>query len=235
MGFRFLLAAVVMMLLAPAIFASQAEKFVITIVKVELKSVDGRWLTILEPDKEVDLANAEPTISFFNNQGKVPAGKYANFRITLSETIRFAGFEKNHVTREGGRAVLTGTAARASDLPGEFTAFAESAPTAGEGTPPGTVTLQLNLNHGDSDDVMTIYGKRDFVTPFEIRKGSFVKFWFDLDLEDCVHYAWPGAFTDDVPARDVVYALPPKEITQFTVMVDDREETLSPEAIVLEF
>lgn len=235
MGRKFLLAAAALMLSAAAVLADEPEKFVITIVKVELKSVDGRWITILEPDKEVDLANAEPTISFFNNQGKVPAGKYSNFRITLSETIRFAGFEKSRVTREGGRAVLTGTAVRASDLPGEFTAFSESAPTFEEGGTPGMVTLQLNLDNGDADGVMTMYGKRDFMTPFEINKGSFVKLWFDLDLDRCVHYAWPGAFNDGVPARDVMYAIPPKEITQFTVMVDEREDTLSPEAVVLEF
>ena len=102
MGRKLLFAVFIFMLSAPAVFAGEPAKFVITIVKVELKSVAGRWVTILEPDKEVDLVNAEPTVSFFNNQGKVPAGKYANFRITLSETIRFAGFEKTHFTRDGG-------------------------------------------------------------------------------------------------------------------------------------
>ncbi len=232
---KFIFTAALLVLWAPAVLASEAEKFVITIVKVELKSIDGPWITILEPDKEVDLVNAEPTISFFNNQGKVPAGKYVNFRVTLSETVTFAGISQHYVTQEGGRAILTGTAAKASELPGEFTAFKESAPTAGETGPPGTAAVQLNLDHGDSDDVMTIRGKRDFLTPFFIKKGSFVKLWFNLDLDDCLHYAWPGAFTDDVPARDVLYVLPPKEIAEFTVMVDEREETLISEAIVLEF
>jgi hypothetical protein len=235
MGRIVLFAALAFMLAAPSARAEEPDKFVITIAKVELKNADGGWITVLEPDKEVDLMNAEPTLSFFNNQGKVPAGKYVNFRITLSETIRFAGSEKGHFTREGGRAVLTGAAEKSSELPGEFTAFAESAPTIQAAAPAGTVALQLNLARGDRDDVMTMYGKRDFMAPFEIRKGSFVKLWFSLDLDRCVHYAWAGAFGEGVPAGDVMYVLPPKEITEFTVAVDEREETLGPGAVVLEF
>lgn len=218
---------------APA--EADAEKFIVTIRKVELKTVDGRWITVLEPDKEVDLVSAEPTVSFFNNQGRVPAGRYSNFRLTLSEMIRFSGYDKRHFTREGGRSRLVGAASRASELPGEFTAFEESSPTLGEVLPPGTVTQHLDLDAGDGDDFMRLFAKHDFPTPLEIKKGSFVKLWFNLEIETAVHYAWPDAFAAGVPGGGAMYALPPVQVSEFSVVVDDREETLRPESVVLEF
>lgn len=56
----------------------------VLIQKVELKSADGQWISIIEPDKLVDLETQEPEISFFNN-GRVPRGWYGNFRLSLSQ------------------------------------------------------------------------------------------------------------------------------------------------------
>jgi hypothetical protein len=57
-------------------------KYIITIKSLELKSELGQWRTIVEPDHEVDLLSTEARISFFNH-GRVPQGKYSNFKILL--------------------------------------------------------------------------------------------------------------------------------------------------------
>lgn len=54
----------------------------ITIKSVELKDSQGLWVTVIEPDKQVDLAAEEPSVSFFNN-GRVVPGNYVNFRIVF--------------------------------------------------------------------------------------------------------------------------------------------------------
>lgn len=63
-----------------------AEPFFVTIQKVELKSAGGEWVTVMEPDKKVDLALDEPSVSFFNN-GRVPPGKYVNVRVQLDQGL----------------------------------------------------------------------------------------------------------------------------------------------------
>ncbi|MBI4353023.1 MAG: DUF4382 domain-containing protein [Candidatus Omnitrophica bacterium] len=77
------------LLLALTVFGSPSlgsslPKNVITIQKVELKSASGEWVTVIEPDRQVDLLTTIPRVSFINN-GRVPPGGYTNFRLTLSE------------------------------------------------------------------------------------------------------------------------------------------------------
>ena len=64
--------------------ASEPTRHRITIHSVQLKNLEGQWVTIIEPDKVVDLETTEPGISFFNN-GRVPAGDYVNFRLVFQE------------------------------------------------------------------------------------------------------------------------------------------------------
>lgn len=65
--------------------ASRAETipaaYVITIQNVELKGASGRWISVIHPDKQVDLLSTEAAVSFFNNTGRVPAGAYEDFRV----------------------------------------------------------------------------------------------------------------------------------------------------------
>lgn len=56
----------------------------ITIQKVELKSTSGEWMSIIEPDRVVDLSKEEAMVSFYNN-GRVPEAEYNNFRITITK------------------------------------------------------------------------------------------------------------------------------------------------------
>ena len=54
--------------------------FFITIDSVELKNEAGDWITVIRPDKRLDLASEEPAVRFFNN-GRIPPGDYANVRV----------------------------------------------------------------------------------------------------------------------------------------------------------
>ncbi len=67
-------------LAAPSSAGDAPAQSIITIKSVQLKSDQGNWLTVIEPDRQVDLLNEEAGLSFFNN-GRVPPGSYINFKI----------------------------------------------------------------------------------------------------------------------------------------------------------
>ena len=68
--------------------ASAPSECVITIKSVQLKKDSGEWITVIEPDYQVDLVNQEPAVSFFNNGRRVPPGNYSNFKALLLRTIK---------------------------------------------------------------------------------------------------------------------------------------------------
>lgn len=216
----------------PVAGAAETAKFVVTLKKVELKNNTGQWITVIEPDRRIDLVNEEASVSFFNNGGRVPPGNYINYRITLSETVSFVGRDKANHSREGGRSTVGGPAATAADLPGEITVFREDVPTWTQDAM-GEVTQKLDFDGQDKDDVITIVGKRDFTTPFEVKKGSFIRVWFSVNVEDAVRYAWPGAFGEH-PKGDAMVAFPPKQVDELSVTVDERTEECSPETVLVE-
>lgn len=57
--------------------------FFITLDGVELKNASGEWVTVIRPDKRVDLSQEEPAVRFFNN-GRIPEGEYVNVRVTFT-------------------------------------------------------------------------------------------------------------------------------------------------------
>lgn len=57
--------------------------FFITIDEVQLKDANGRWITVIRPDRRLDLTQEEPVVRFFNN-GRVPAGNYENVRVSFT-------------------------------------------------------------------------------------------------------------------------------------------------------
>ncbi len=64
-----------------------------TIKSVQLKKSTGEWVTVIEPDHQVDLVNQEPMVSFLNNGRRVSPGTYINFKIILSETVKVKGVD----------------------------------------------------------------------------------------------------------------------------------------------
>ena len=67
------------------LFAAGATEYKVYLKKLELKNHDGRWMTVIEPDRAADLVEEEAKISFFNSAGRVPDGNYINFRLTFEE------------------------------------------------------------------------------------------------------------------------------------------------------
>ena len=63
--------------------AETAEPLFITIDRVALKSISGEWVTVIRPDKRLDLTQEEPVVRFFNN-GRIPAGEYSNVRVEFT-------------------------------------------------------------------------------------------------------------------------------------------------------
>ncbi len=64
-------------------FAAETSltQYVITIENVELRSSAGQWVSVIRPDKQVDLLSTEAAVSFFNNAGRVPEASYEDFRV----------------------------------------------------------------------------------------------------------------------------------------------------------
>lgn len=60
--------------------AQAAEPFFITLDQVELKNSESQWITVIRPDRRLDLAKEDPAIRFFNN-GRIPSGEYTNVRV----------------------------------------------------------------------------------------------------------------------------------------------------------
>lgn len=63
----------------------ETSPYQITVQKVFLKNGQDEWVRVIEPDRQVDLAVEQPTVSFFNNGPRVPKGAYKNFRLEYLE------------------------------------------------------------------------------------------------------------------------------------------------------
>jgi hypothetical protein len=61
-----------------------AGSYVITIQNVELKAASGVWVSVVRPDKQVDVATEPAEVSFINHD-RVPVAEYTNFRISFLE------------------------------------------------------------------------------------------------------------------------------------------------------
>lgn len=91
---RFSAVLLLLALISPPIEAQEtALAYVITIENVELKATSGAWVSVVRPDKQVDIANEVAEVSFINHD-RVPSAEYVNFRITFLEP-------------SGNRSVLT--------------------------------------------------------------------------------------------------------------------------------
>ncbi len=122
-----------------AFAAESLSKYVITLENVELKNSSGRWVSVIRPDLQVDLVTTKPSISFFNNGGRVPTGDYVNFRIELLDSVKSASID-------------------------------------------GTETV-LHLAPGKtSNGRVWVAGNEELQNSLLVKKGSFIRVWFDLEI-----------------------------------------------------
>ena len=218
------------------LYAGNPLEYTVYLKKFELKNNTGQWITVIEPDRPVDLVEEEARISLFNTAGRVPDGNYINFRITISETVKVQGRDEIHVTKNDGSVELIGDAEGPEDLPSKITGFREnSLSCASEGSPgPMKVKFSLNSKAG-RDDAITLTRKWDFPEPMEVRNGSFIYAIMVPRLEDSVRHAQKHFFKTSVPDHDAMFAWPIRQVEQVKLTVDEKSVEMGPDDILVEY
>ncbi len=197
------------------------SKYVVVVKNAQLKNAAGDWIMIDKRTRTVSFPGDEPVVSVVN-KGTIPPGTYTNFKITLEEKARFAGFMGANKTKAGGDVVYAATAAKSSDVnfPGDILAFNEIAPswtTSDEA--PGMMTIHFDLDYQDRDDIIEVYARRGLKRYLEIDEESKVDIFMRFELLDQVKFAWPGSLGTGMPVKEAMYMMPPK-VKEVTVRVD---------------
>ena len=201
--------------------------------KILLKNIGGEWVAIFEENQPLNLFSHEPLVEI-KNDGKIPSGKYTNVKIVISETFTVSGSDSGNFTKEGGEAVLSGSAPRASKLPGEFIAFEERSPTWSQDSE-GRMKIHLDLDYRDRDDVIEIYAQREIQDPLIVKEKSTLRVWCSMRLIDTLHFALPNTLGLNIPAGKAMYFLPPKTPGDISIRVDGVTQSFSGDNLVMEF
>lgn len=213
----------------PVLWAGDPSQIRIRVVGVYFKNQYDRWISAGPVDAEFDLISQEPRLSFAN-KGQLAAGKYLNVRIALSETIRYAGSDRGRSTLEGGSLRLTGTAGTQADLPGEILKLVEESPTCHAGPEEGLVTVRIDYDYGDRDDVIEFQGKREFLDPIQIADDSTITLRFVMNTAGTVSYAWRDSIKLGMPERDTMLFRFPDKVQEIEIKVDKQIPTLIPDS-----
>ncbi len=202
-----------------------------TVKRVDLKNDQGEWITVIEPDKAIDIENDPLSISFFNS-GRIPAGNYENFRVVLSEHFQFSGEDHGNFTTEGGELELRGDAKLAKNLPGIITAFKEKAPTWNDKTE-GMMKEHFNFNNADPDDDITIVADSDLKSPIKIAKGSFVQIEVEIHTGGSLRFASSDVISFNLlpSSRKGMLFLFPNQIENLVVTVDGDQRIIPGEQV----
>ncbi|HOX22941.1 MAG TPA: DUF4382 domain-containing protein [Elusimicrobiales bacterium] len=214
--------------------AGNPSTYKVTIKKVQLKKTDGTWVTIAEPNQELDIAaaNAGAVAGSMMSDSAVPAGNYVNFRVVVGKTMSVKGSDSasatcvgTHYTKNGGAITLTGTAASAgntknwtADPPVATTTLTETVTTdttvlADQGEM--TITLKLGAaSGGTASDGLEIEGQTDLNPAIVIQETSAVSMSFSFDTQNTVHCQQTGM------ASYSMFFTPPGAGTAFSITVD---------------
>ena len=213
----FLMALFILSAPSTAQAVGDTTQCLITVKKVFLKKPDGDWIMLLEQDRTLDLSKENSSLEIVNDH-LVPPGEYTNCKLVISEAFQIAGGDGANLTKEGGEVWVEGTASKISELPGEITSLKENAPTWNT-EKEGLITVHLNLDFADRDEVMEIYGKSSFSKPLKIKEGSKIEIVLNLLLARTIRYVW-AKFWDRFPEHDTMYFLPPSRVDELSVKVD---------------
>lgn len=224
------------LLAAPAGAVGDAVEFSVRVKKIELLDSTGNWFTLAVPEKEVDILAENAALCETKNDGSVPAGSYAGVRITLSETVRFKGFDEQHRTKKGGELEIGGNASKGPDMDRfEVASFRQKAPTHTLAEAEwGAVTQRIDFDFEDRDDVITVVSKRPFRKPLAVKADSLVRVGLAFDTKRAVHYVWKDFFSG-IASDEAMYYLPPKDVSEVTVKADSTTALLTSEALEWQF
>jgi|GEM_PF-4642336 len=210
-------------------YAGDASIYKVTVQSIQLKTSSGSWVTIASPNQEIDIASvsAGAVAASLLSDVKIPAGSYVNFKIVLSETMKFSGSDSGFYTKEGGSITLTGddvtdgsTATWTSDPP--ICSLTESVETATvNSSEQGEVTAILDLeNGGDADNYIEIYSDSDLTTPITVNENSEVSMYFTFDTQGTVNYV-------NIGGNNIMYFTPPGAGTTFGITIDGVSYSIS--------
>lgn len=206
-------------------YAGDATTYKMTVQTVQLKTSAGNWVTIASPNQEIDIASVSGGAaagSFFNDAA-IPVGSYVNFKLILSETMKFSGSDQGHNTTAGGTITLTGTDANAASTATWQGVLPNANLVEGNETCDGTAgetTVTLNLDAGDADNYIEVSAGTDSATPITVAQSSEISMFFDFDTQDTIHYQNAGG-------NDIMFYTPPGAGTQFGITVDGTTLTIT--------
>lgn len=218
-----------------------ATHYYVTIQEIALKQVGGAWVTIASPNQEIDICNVSvgQAAATIGASLKIPAGEYDNFKVKVSSTMRFEGADGLNYTKDGGTITMEGghvdgsaasTATWAGSTPGlDVEPGAQSGTYTTNVLEQGVVTINLNLHPGDTDGYMEVYGSSNLATPISVKEDSAISMWFDFDTKNTVGYTVaPGPV-------DIMYLLPPKSGTEYSITVDGVTTSISANDMQIDF
>jgi len=230
---RILIMAVWAVLIVPAAaaaFGGDVTTFVVTAEKLYLKNRTGEWVEVrLDGPVSSNVMSDTPVVLDLKNDGRVPDGEYVSAKLVLSETVRFSGSEGRDLTKKGGTVRLSGSAAKATEVPSMNVLGFESSGSWNKDEE-GEVTEHLDLDYQDRDTVMEITGKRDFKKSIVIKQGSSIKVLLGLELKGTVHHLVPNYFSG-IPSEEAVYFVPPAAVAELSVKCDANIGLLTSESI----
>jgi hypothetical protein len=228
-------------LMSNAYALGNATHYFVTVQEVLLQKVGGGWVTIATPNQAVDICNvsAGQAAATIGASIKIPAGEYNNFKLKLSSTMQFEGSDGVRYTKENGTITLTGgqddgraasTVNWGAVTPGnDVAATSNIGSYTASASENGLVTITLNLHNGDVDGYMEVYGAVNLATPISVKEDSAISMWFDFDTQSTVGYtnAWLGS--------DIMYLLPPRYGTQYSITVDGVTTAVSANDMRIDF
>lgn len=222
-------------------YAGDPTAYKVTVLSIQLKTSAGNWVTIASPNKELDIASvgAGAVAGSFAPDTNIPAGDYVNFKIVLSNVIRFSGSDgAGRYTRAGGTLRLAGnpfipgsdsTATWTADPPIFQVGFVEGAEASFTADPAaqGEVTMTINLNLNNQQNLMEVLATNDLTTSISVKNNSTMSMFFDFNTLNTVHWiAAPG---------NVMYLLPPRQGTKFGITVDGTSYAITADTMKIDF
>lgn len=212
-----------------------AETYIVRVLRVEIRKTDGTWITIATPNQEIDIASANAGATAGSLSGSVPPGSYDNFRLRLSETMRFSGSDTAQYTRAGGNVTVTGndsndaSTATWATYPPDTEELVENAESHSSAGPAGEVTAQLDLDANDGDNYIEVYATNNSSTPVTVNADSAISMYFDFDTQGTIIY--------DSTSGDgnIMFFLPPQTGTRFGITVDGTSLTITEADMRIDF
>jgi hypothetical protein len=212
-----------------------ASTYKVTVQSIQLKTVAGTWVTIASPNQVLDIASvsAGATAGSFLNDAVIPVGTYDNFKVVLSETMIFAGNDGARYTRAGGNVTVTGADGNAAST-ATWAGFppnanlTENAESYQATAPGGEVTANLDLDTGDADNYIEVYGRNDLTNPVTVTENSTISMSFDFDTQGTV--IWTNAGDGNI-----MFFTPPQSGTRFEMTVDGRSITITEAQMRIDF